>query len=419
MKVARVSTQIVNVPFEEPETWFFGRIWGLTQAIIEIETDDGIVGIGECPNVPTIAAATHAIELMSEFLIDRDPRDILPFLRRVRREQGWHHFPSQGNAAAAGLEMALWDIVGKASGQPLYAFFGGLQRRTVPYDFYIWVLDRSEETARAQAAYALTQGFRTMYLKIGFDLRKDVALVRAVRDEVGPDIAIRVDANEAWRPFEAIEMLRAFEELNLEFMEQPIDMNDLAGHADLRRRTTTRVGANQSAWYAHQVAEIIATRAADVIVTDPHQLGGLSVFRDVAGMCEVANVPLVKHSFGDLGITTAATLHILGGLPEPSLAHQTIITLLEHDLLSQQFQFVDGCLPVPDGAGIGVELDQAALQHYGELYRSMGELPAYAGLDTPSPFSPDRRPMAGALPKAASAMRKATAAEHHRMQPLP
>jgi L-alanine-DL-glutamate epimerase-like enolase superfamily enzyme len=404
MKVSRVTTHVVNVPYEEPETWMFGRCWGLTQAIIEVETDDGLIGLGECPNVPTIDAVIHTVGVMSELLIGQDPHDIVPFLRKARTEQGWHHFPYLGNAVAATLEMALWDIVGKEAGQPLHALFGGLERRTVPYYFYIWIPNRDVETAKAQARYALEQGFRTMYLQIGFDVRNDVRLAEAVREEVGPDIAIRVDANEAWTPFEAIEALRAFEPVGLEFLEQPIDMHDLAGHAYLRSQTRTRIGANQSAWLPHQVPEVLAARAADVIVTDPHQLGGLSVFRDIAGMCEVARVPLVNHAFGDLGITTAATLHLLGGLPEPTLAHQTLLTLVEHDLLEEQFVFVDGSLPVPERPGLGVDLDRAALEHYGDLYRSIGELPAYAGLDTPSPFPAGLRPLAGAIPKAASAM---------------
>ncbi|MBA3381753.1 MAG: mandelate racemase/muconate lactonizing enzyme family protein [Actinobacteria bacterium] len=384
--VRDVRVTVVDVPFTEPETWFFGRSWGLTSGVVEVETDDGVVGIGECPGIPTIAAAVQTIETMTPLLVGHDASDILPFLRRVGMH-GWHHFPYQGNLAVASLEMAMWDIVGKVAGLPLHRLFGGLERSSVPFYWYVWVPDRDVETARAQAAEGVARGFQTVYLKIGFDLANDLALVRAVRDEVGPDIAIRVDANEAWTPFTAIEALQAFEEVNLEFLEQPIDMHDISGLAYLRGQTRTRIGANQSAWQVHQVPEILAQRAADVVVTDPHQLGGLHVFRDVAGMCEAARVPLVKHSFGDLGITTAATLHILGGLHEPSLAHQTHLTILEHDLLASRLEFEGGRLEVPAGPGIGVELDRDALQHYAELYESVGELPGYGNLDAESPFT--------------------------------
>ena len=374
MRVGRVTTTIVKVPFTEPETWFYGRNWGLTSAVVEIETDDGLVGVGECPGVPTIEAAVHAIELMTPLLVGEQASQIVPFLRRVQMN-GWHHFPYQGNLAVASLEMALWDIVGKAAGLPMHQLFGGLERATVPFYWYIPVPDRAVDTVRAQAREGLARGFRTMYLKIGFDVANDVRLCEAVREEVGPDIAIRVDANEAWSPFEALDALRAFEGVGLEFLEQPIDMHDIDGHAYLRRQTRTKIGANQSAWLAHRVPQILADRAADVVVTDPHQLGGLKVFLDVAGMCETADVPLVKHSFGDLGITTAAQLHALGRLHGPALAHQTHLTILEHDLITPRLRFVDGAIDVPTGPGIGVELDRDAIAHYAGLYKSDGPFP--------------------------------------------
>jgi L-alanine-DL-glutamate epimerase-like enolase superfamily enzyme len=383
--VGEVRFTVVTVPFTEPETWFFGRSWGLTSAIVEVETDEGIVGIGECPGTPDISSATGAIEAMIPLLVGHDASDVLAFLRRVDMH-GWHHSPYQGNLAVASLEMAMWDIVGKAANLPLHRVFGGLARRRVPYYWYVWVPDRDVDTVRVQAADGVARGFRTMYLKIGFDVANDLALVRAVRDEVGPEVAIRVDANEGWTPFTAIEALRAFEEVGLEFLEQPIDMHDIAGMAYLRRQTRTRIGANQSAWLLHQVPEILAQRAADVVVTDPHQLGGLIPFRDAARMCEAAHVPVVKHSFGDLGITTAATLHVLGGLHEPTLAHQTHLTILEHDLLTERFEFVDGCLEVPEGPGLGVELDRDALPHYAEIYERVGELSGYGHDDQESPL---------------------------------
>jgi L-alanine-DL-glutamate epimerase-like enolase superfamily enzyme len=123
-----------------------------------------------------------------------------------------------------------------------------------------------------------------------------------------------------------------------------------------------------------------------VVVTDPHQLGGLTPFRDAAGTCEAAHVPVIKHSFGDLGITTAATLHVLGGLHEPTLAHQTHLTILEHDLLKEPFEFVEGCLEVPEGPGIGVEIDRDALQHYAELHETVGELSGYGNQHQESPI---------------------------------
>jgi L-alanine-DL-glutamate epimerase-like enolase superfamily enzyme len=385
MKVTELKVHVVSVPFTEPETWRYGRLWGLTSAIVEVETDEGVTGIGESLGSPLIALVVQAIEAMRPWLVGEDPRRITHFLRRSRA-LGWHHYPHLGHMASAAVEMALWDIVGKVADCPVYQFFGGLERTAVPFYWYVSVPDRRPATAAAQAAEGVRRGFKTMYLKIGLDLETDLALTRAVREEVGDAVAIRVDANEGWTSFEAVRALQLFEELNLEFLEQPIDMNDLAGLADLRSRSRVRIGANQSAWLAHSVPDILARHAADVIVTDQHQLGSLSAFRDVAAICEIAGVPVVKHSFGDLGITTAAALHVLAILPEPALAHQTHLAIVEHDLLAKPFVFDDGKLDVPSAPGLGVELDRDALAHYKALYAKHGEFEGYGEASAASPI---------------------------------
>jgi len=376
MRVTGVDIRVVSVPFTHPETWRFGRLWGLTNAIVEVHTDAGITGIGEVPGSPLIGMVRDALVASSAWIIGEDPMKVRQFLRRAS-ERGWHHYPYIGNAAAAGIEMALWDICGKALGCPVHQFFGGLDTENVPFYWYIWVTDRQPDTARQQAAEGVARGFKTMYIKIGFDLKNDLALARAIREEVGDDIALRVDANEAWTAFEAIDAVQRFEDVGLEFLEQPIDMHDIAGMVDLRTKSRTRIGANQSVWQPWQVPEVLARRAGDVIVTDQHQLGGLVPFRDAAAMCEVANVPIIKHAFGDLAITTIAATHVLGTLASPQLGHQQYLTILEHDLLATRVEFVDGGIPVPTGPGLGIELDQEAVRFYEDVYREHGEFEGY------------------------------------------
>jgi L-alanine-DL-glutamate epimerase-like enolase superfamily enzyme len=391
MRVTGVDIRIVSVPFTHPETWRFGRLWGLTNAIVEVHTDAGITGIGEVPGSPLIGMVRDALEATSSWIIGEDPMKVRQFLRRAS-DRGWHHYPYIGNAAVAGIEMALWDICGKAFGCPVHQFFGGLDTENVPFYWYIWVTDRQPDTARQQAAEGVARGFKTMYIKIGFDLQNDIALARAIREEVGDGIALRVDANEAWTAFEAIDALQRFEDIGLEFLEQPIDMHDIAGLADLRTKSRTRIGANQSVWQPWQIPEVLARRAGDVIVTDQHQLGGLVPFRDAAAMCEVANVPIIKHAFGDLAITTIAATHVLGTLASPQLGHQHYLTILEHDLLTTPVEFVDGAIPVPTGPGLGIELDQEAVRFYEDVYRDYGEFEGYGPITETSGLPPLRVP---------------------------
>jgi L-alanine-DL-glutamate epimerase-like enolase superfamily enzyme len=386
LKVTEVRVTIVSVPFTKPEAWRFGRAWGVTNALVEVQTDEGLVGLGEAPGNPAVSVIAEAIRSMGDLLIGRDPLQVVPALRFLRG-RGWHHYQYLGNTASAALEMALWDILGKARSCPVSDFFGGLQRAAVPFYWYLPVADREPARAAAEAVEGVERGFRTMYIKVGFDLLNDLAITRAVREAVGPAVGLRVDANEGWAPHEAARALAELEDLELEFCEQPIDMHDIEGLALLRARTRTPIAANQTAWLEHDVLDIVRHRAADVVVTDPHQAGGLSALRDVAAICEIARLPVVKHSFGDLGITTAATLQLLGTLPDPSLAHQSHLELLESDLLATPFVFSGENLEVPRGPGIGVELDADAVARYAALYEQLGEFSGYAAHDAPSPVA--------------------------------
>ena len=374
MKITEVRYHIVNVPYLQPETWAFGRTDGATSAIVEVEADTGLVGYGELPGMPNIALAVEALKKTIPLAIGHDPSNIKQFLRATWID-GWHHFPYTGNVATAALEMAMWDLVGKSAGLPLYHFFGGLQSTSVPYYYYIPIMDRRPDTARREAAEGVARGFRTIYIKIGPDVDNDVAIAAAIRAEVGSDVAIRVDPNEAWTPLQARYALTRFAEIGIECVEEPVDMNNSEALADLRSHSPVPICANQSAWLLHQIPRLIANKSCDMIATDPHQLGSLQSFRDVAAMCDIARIPLIKHSFGDLGLTTAATLHILGGLTPPILAHQTHLNIVEHDLLKPQLEFKDGSLSVPSGPGIGVELDWDAIAHYKAIFERNGEFP--------------------------------------------
>jgi len=385
MKVTGVDVHVVSVPFTHPETWRFGRMWGLTNALVEVHTDAGITGIGEVPGSPLIGLVVGALEATIPWIVGEDPFRVNEFLTRAQ-DRGWHHYPYLGNGAVAAIEMALWDICGKALGCPVHQFFGGMVTENVPFYWFIGVDDRTPETARRQAAEGVSQGFKTVYIKIGFDLDNDIALARAIKDEVGPDVAVRVDANEAWSVFEAVEALQRFEDVGVEFVEQPIDMHDIAGMADLRRGTRVRIGANQSAWLPSQVPQVIAARAGDVIVTDPHQLGGLVPFHNAAVMSQAAGLPICKHAFADLGVTTIATSHVLAALPSPQLGHQQFLTFLVHDLLAEPVEFVDGAIPVPTGPGLGIELDRDALEFYGGIYEQYGEFEGYGPVTPESPL---------------------------------
>jgi len=179
---------------------------------------------------PYIKLVVEAIEQTAKWVLGTDPRKIRTFLSECD-DRGWHHYPHIGHMASAAIEMALWDIVGKAAGMPLHQFFGGAVRERVDYYWYMTVLDRTPAGVRKQAREGVSKGFKTVYMKVGFDIDDDIALIREIRDEVGPKVGIRVDPNEGWSAFDARRALQELESVGLEYVEEPIDMNKPRCHA--------------------------------------------------------------------------------------------------------------------------------------------------------------------------------------------
>ncbi|MBD0290118.1 MAG: mandelate racemase/muconate lactonizing enzyme family protein [Thermoleophilia bacterium] len=379
MRISELRVTVVSVPFTESETWIWGRRGGITNALVELVTDEGVTGIGECPGHPNIGLVCQVLESVRDVVVGEDALRPERLVGLLLARRGLHHFRHAANTALGGVEIALWDIVGKVAGKPLSRLLGGPVRDRVSY--YRYVPMGPSEWMAEQAAEAVADGVQTIYLKTGFERRKDVADVAAVREAVGPAVKLRIDANEAWSPAEAISIVNELEAFELEFVEQPVSMYDLDGLARVRRATTTPIAANQAAWLESNVLEIVRKRAADVILTCPHQLHGLVAFKHVAGLCELAGLPIVKHSFGDLGVTTYAAAHVLGTVPNATLASQTHYNLLDDDVIvGGPPPFVAGSLTLPDAPGIGVELDRDRVATYAELYERDGEFSVYGPL---------------------------------------
>ena len=379
MRVTALTTTAVSVPFEREEVWTYGRRRGISNVLVELETDEGLTGVGEAVGWPSARIALEVLETARPLVVGADPFRIEELMRRLYRERGWHYFRNTAGCAFGGLEMALWDVVAKACELPLHVLFGGAVRERVPYYWYVAAAEHDEMAREARAG--VEQGYDTIYLKVGFENGGSVDAVRAVRDAIGAEARLRVDANEAWSVGEAVRAIRELEPLGLEFVEQPVNMYDLDALAEVRARVTVPVAANQTTWDEFATLAVLRRGIADVVVTDPHQVGGLLRFKKVAAAAEIADVPVVKHSFGDLGVSTFAAAHVLASCGNCGLAHQTHCELLGADVIAGGPPvFEDGGLTLPDAPGIGVELDRARIEEFAELYRREGEYSAYEPL---------------------------------------
>jgi len=377
VQITKIDITPVSVPYFEPVVWRFGQMRGITSAVIRVSTDFGVEGLGEAPGVPCIGIVLEALEFFRPAFVNQDPANIKQLMHKVS-EAGAAHFPYVANVVLSGIEMALWDICGKTLGCPVYQLFGGLGSRALPFYWHVNVPDERTETAVQRALEGLRLGFRTMYLKGGSDIERDLNLIEAIRSGVTDDVALRLDPNEGWAYLDAVKRERRLQDVALEFLEEPFEMHDLDRMREFRERSGIPIAANQSAWLLRDVRAILASRSADVIVTGVCQAGGMLNLNTAADMCELSGVPLVRHSLCDLGIGTAAALAVLASRPSTQLAHQTHLQLVEHDLLESPWQFVDGTLEVRNGSGLGVELDVQALQRYARNYQEMGEYGGYS-----------------------------------------
>lgn len=392
MKIVDFQTTIVSVPFKEPETWAFGKVEGISNVIIELKTDSGLTGLGECPMFPTARVAYEALHSMRPFVLGRDPFDREVLLYELTKVHGWHHFRRTGNIAMAGIDIALWDLIGQATSQPLYKIFGGAFRKQIPY--YCYIPDKSLDLMSADAKQAVREGFSTIYVKLGGGFEHDLEVVRTLREAIGPDKKLRVDANESWSEDGiAAELMRRMAPYNIEFFEQPLLYYDHDGAVHLRRTLGQPVGANQSSWTEMDAFEVLKKRAADVVLTDQHQVGSLSAFHRVAWMLAMYGIPVMKHTFGELGVSTAASMHVMASCPNFTKANQTHYGVLTDDVIEGGIpKFHKGCLTLPEGPGIGVRLDRKRMKKYAEYTKRHGEFSAYGFPQDSGMSSGNKRP---------------------------
>ncbi|MGH8794863.1 MAG: mandelate racemase/muconate lactonizing enzyme family protein [Stackebrandtia sp.] len=375
MRITAVRATPVAVPYRTDETWAFGRRSGMVSVLVELETDEGLVGLGEAAAYPSAETVLSVLKSIERLVVGADPFKIEQLIQRIDVVGTWHHVKATSPAIAA-VEMACWDIVGKACGQPLVNLFGGRFRDSV--EFFYYTASPDLDAVKAEGRRAAAAGFKTCYLKVGSDsVDADVARVAALRDGAGPDMNIRVDANEAWSAGAAVRAVNAMEVYGLELVEQPVSGRNLQQMAYVRGRINTPLLANESSWTRYDQLSVIQHAAADVISVDNQMDGGLLNLKRSAGICAAAGMTVLKHSLGELGVALAAATHVIAATPNFRHANQAYGALLTDDIVKDFGggidNYRDGTLDVPTGPGIGVELDSERVARYAELYRVNGD----------------------------------------------
>ncbi|MGD9509454.1 MAG: mandelate racemase/muconate lactonizing enzyme family protein [Geminicoccaceae bacterium] len=372
MRITAVRITPLFLPLRQPYHWAYGTVHGAEPVLVEIDTDAGVTGVGESVGATDAATVAAALARVTPDLIGHDAFDIARLVERLHRK----HFGGIGpanqrrysNQILTGVELALWDAVGKALGQPVHRLLGGAVRDEIAY--FGFVQGDGPEEVGAHARELAEQGFAVIYLKVGRGDELDVANARAVRAAIGEQRRLWMDANEAWDTLTARRMIDKLLPFAPEFIEQPSAAESPSALARLRQAVSVPIAADQLVSTPQQVFEVCRHAAADVIVLGIHETGGIGGMRKAAAVAEAAGLNICLHGCYESGITTCASNQVAATLPNLDDGNQIMVQLLAEDVVAAPLlATMDGRLPVLEGPGLGFELDRDAVAGAAERYR--------------------------------------------------
>lgn len=341
--------------------------------VVKVHTDAGIVGIGEVDSSAHVAKAIIEAPLSHQIsrglalcVLGQDPFEIERLTHAMY--EGSIFYGRQGAAiqAMSGIEIALWDIVGKAVGQPVYKLLGGAFRKQfVAYASYLF--GDTPEVTQENAARLRDQGFRAVKFgwgPMGQSEAMDLALVRAARRGLGDDVELMVDAGLCWDAATAIRRARQFTEFNLTWLEEPLHPDDLEGYRRLcASHPPMRIAAGEEVCDLGEF-DALMDCGIDVVQVDVTRIGGLGRSRHVGWTSARRRRLCVNHSY-KTGINIAASLHFLAALPNTHYFEYCVEQgALRQQLTRQRFPVVDGLIAVPEEPGLGIELNEEIVQRY-------------------------------------------------------
>jgi L-alanine-DL-glutamate epimerase-like enolase superfamily enzyme len=370
VKIARIEATPLAIPLAQEFHWAGGAQVGANLVLFSVHTDDGVVGHGESICEDPRAVVAYG-ELMARQLVGRSPGDMEAILRSIWTEGRWKMWPQFTQLVFAGIEVACWDALGRSLGVPTRALFGGAARDEL--DYFGFLQGDDPATLAAHARQLAGEGYRVIYMKVGRGARDDDACVAAVREAIGPEPLLRIDPNEAWDRSTAVDRLRRLEQYELDWVEQPVPAQDVAGLAHVRRSVHTKIAADQAVFTTGQLLHVLEREAADVIVQGSHDAGGLYRFKQQAFLCEAHGLQVNRHAFMESEISFLANAQVASTVPNLTLGNQVMHQLLAERLTTGPTHVLEGGrFRLNDLPGHGFELDDDAVARAHDRWRRSG-----------------------------------------------
>lgn len=373
MRIAAVKTHVLGAPIKEPFAWSFNKTSARGSCIVEIVSENGVSGWGECFGPSALNAAI--VGAYAPYLVGQDA-----FATELHWQTLYNQFRDQGQkglsiTALSGVDIALWDLKGRLWEEPVHRLMGGALRREVrayatgtyrrgtgdPVDYI------SEEVR----GY-VREGFHAVKLKIGFGVEEDTRLIKATREAIGPRVGLMLDANHGYDAIEAIELGRRVAPLNIGWFEEPVVPDDLDSYVAVRQGQPIPVAGGECEFTRWGFREVLVRRAIDILQPDTCAAGGLSECKKIADMATAFGVRYVPHVWGT-GIGLATALNLLAVLPHTPPRHTPLEPILEFDrsehpfrqaVLTAPLEHEGGVVRIPDGPGLGIDIDRAALDRF-------------------------------------------------------
>ena len=379
MKITRITSHVLG--YDLPETLGYSQQYYTkrTAHLVEVETDEGITGWGECFGAGNIALANKGIvqQVIQPMVLGMDPLDrdvIWHKVYNLMRDHGQKGMPLQ---SLSGVDIALWDIAGKVAGLPLYKMIGGAHRDKIDvYGYGMMLRTESVDSLVArftdEAAAIKGMGFKATKMKVGLGLRDDMRLIEAVRRGVGDDYRFMIDANHAYTTHDAFYIGRAMEEFDPYWFEEPVAPEDLDGYRELRQGLRVNISGGEAEFNRWGWRALLESRGLDIAQPEVCALGGISEYLRVLALCHAHFTPVVNHVWGS-AVAVATNMHLLAAMPplpgglhpwEPMLEFDTTHNSFRDDLLTTpldikgQVAANNGTVALPMGPGIGVTPDR-------------------------------------------------------------
>ena len=360
MKITRVTFTPLALPFREPYHWA-GRVdFGAHVILVELETDEGIVGIGESTAGSPPDGTLAILRSVGEGFVGESPFDVERLMHSAQCLGSFNRTPWFGNLVLAGLEMALWDAIGKAVGHPVHQLLGGAYRDRV--DYFGFLQGNTVDDLVRSAKQAVAQGYGVIYMKVGRGDERDLANVEAVRAVIG-DRRLRLDANEAWDVATAIRMINRLAQFEPEFVEQPTTGHSIPALRQVKDAVGVPLAADQCVFTVSDVYEVCRQQAADVIVLSIHEVGGLLAFKKAAAIAEAAGISICLHGQSVSGITDCAQHQVGLCVPNLTEGNQIMHQLIVEDLIAEpDITPHGGRIGRLERPGLGFVLDLGAVE---------------------------------------------------------